>query len=77
MEINGKKVNWSDAINLLVVGICTWITFTLVQLDNRLTRMEQVVETMDNRGTSYVQNQVMTKLTELHTDVRHIKNTMK
>ena len=77
MEINGKKVNWSDAINWICVAVLSWICWTLVELDNRITKLETVVETIDSRGTSYVQNEVMTKLTELHTDVKHIKDSVK
>ena len=73
MEINGKKVNWSDAVNLLVVGVLSWVAWTLIELDQRVTSIETKVELIDARGTSYVQSEVMTKLTEIHTDVKHLK----
>lgn len=73
MTVNGKEFTWKEALNYIVVGVLGWIVLTIIEHDSRITQLEERIRIIDDRGTKYVQNNVMERLTEIGQDVKHIK----
>ena len=72
LQVNGRKWSISDIVNTVVVMVLVWVASTLVRHDNAITALETKLETINTRGTKYVQSEVMDKLGDIQKDLAGI-----
>lgn len=73
MEMNGYKIGIGSVLQTVMLGVMAWIVLSIIEHDGEIIRLDERISVIDQRGTSFVQSEVMEKLTELNTDVKYIR----